>query len=113
MSRPLRIEFPGALYHLTSRGDGRDDIYLHDEDRLLFLSVLGQVCERFNWECHSYCLMTNHYHLMIETPDGNLSQGMRNSMTLDRRSYISSSIDKCLSLCVVMGVQFIFQNWAI
>ena len=77
MSRPLRIEFPGALYHLTSRGDGRDDIYLTDDDRALFLSVLGQVCERFNWECHSYCLMTNHYHLMIETPDGNLSQGMR------------------------------------
>ena len=77
MSRPLRIQFPGALYHLTSRGDGRDDIYLHDEDRLLFLSVLGQVCERFNWECHSYCLMAHHYHLMIETPDGNLSQGMR------------------------------------
>ena len=77
MSRPLRIEFPGALYHLTSRGDGRDDIYLTDDDRVLFLSVLGQACERFNWECHSYCLMTNHYHLMIETPDGNLSQGMR------------------------------------
>jgi putative transposase len=77
MSRPLRIEFPGALYHLTSRGDGRDDNYLTDDDRALFLSVLGQVCEHFNWECHSYCLMTNHYHLMIETPDGNLSQGMR------------------------------------
>jgi putative transposase len=77
MSRPLRIEFPGALYHLTSRGDGRSDIYLADDDRVLFLSVLGQVCERFNWECHSYCLMTNHYHLMIETPEGNLSQGMR------------------------------------
>jgi putative transposase len=53
MSRPLRIEFPGVLYHLTSRGVGRDDIYLTDDDRALFLSVLGQVCERFNWECHS------------------------------------------------------------
>jgi putative transposase len=62
---------------LTSRGDGRDDIYLTDDDRALFLSVLGQVCERFNWECHSHCLMTNHYHLMIEAPVGNLSQGMR------------------------------------
>jgi putative transposase len=48
MSRPLRIKFPGALNHLTSRGDGRDDIYLTDDDRALFLLVLGQVCERFN-----------------------------------------------------------------
>jgi putative transposase len=52
-------------------------LYLADDDRALFSSVLGLVCERFNRECHSSCLMTNHYHLMIETPDGNLSQGMR------------------------------------
>lgn len=77
MSRPLRIQFAGALYHLTSRGDGREAIYLDDSDRELFLSVLAQVCNHFNWVCHSYCLMTNHYHLLIETPDGNLSQGMR------------------------------------
>jgi putative transposase len=76
MSKPLRIEFPSALYHLGLRGNGRDNIYLTDDYRALFLSVLEQVCERFSWECHSYCLMTNHYHLMIETPDGNLSLGM-------------------------------------
>jgi putative transposase len=77
MSRPLRIEFAGALYHLTSRGDGREDIYLDDADRELFLQVLGQVCERFNWVCHAYCLMGNHYHLLVETREGNLAQGMR------------------------------------
>ena len=77
MARPVRIEFPGALYHITSRGDGREDIYLDDDDRLDFIEVLEQVCFRFNWVCHSYCLMTNHYHLLIETPEGNLSQGMR------------------------------------
>ena len=77
MARPLRIEFPNALYHVTSRGDGRDDIYLDDNDRNNFLAVLDQVYERCNWECHSDCLMTNHYHLLIETPEGNLSQGMR------------------------------------
>ena len=77
MSRPLRIEFSGALYHITSRGDGREDIYPGDEDRHLFLEVLGWVCERCNWVVHSYCLMDNHYHLLIETPDGNLSLGMR------------------------------------
>ncbi len=77
MARPLRIEFAGALYHVTSRGDGREDIYLDDEDRRIYLEVLRDVCERFNWVVHAYCLMTNHYHLLIETPDSNLSMGMR------------------------------------
>ncbi len=77
MARPLRLELAGALYHVTSRGDGPDDIYLSDEDRLAWLETLGQVCERFNWVCHAYCQMTNHYHLVVETPDANLSKGMR------------------------------------
>lgn len=77
MSRPLRIEFAGALYHVTSRGDGQEDIYLDDSDRELFLEVLGEVSERFNWTPHAYCLMGNHYHLLLETPDANLSKGMR------------------------------------
>jgi len=77
MARPLRIEFSGALYHVTSRGDGREDIYLDDEDRELFMLVLGEVCELFNWSVHSWCQMTNHYHLLVETPDSNLSKGMR------------------------------------
>ena len=77
MARPLRIELPGALYHVTSRGDGREDIYLGDADRRAFLTLLGEVCERFNWWGHAYCLMTNHCHLLVETPDGNLSKGMR------------------------------------
>jgi len=77
MTRPLRIEFAGALYHVTSRGNAQKDIYLNDEDRELCLGVLGEVCKRFNWVIHAYCLMSNHYHLLIETPDGNLSQGMR------------------------------------
>ncbi len=57
MARPLRIEFAGALYHVTSRGDGRDDIILADEDRALWLAVLGHVCERFDWVVHAYCQM--------------------------------------------------------
>jgi len=77
MTRPLRIEFSGALYHITSRGDGREDIYLDDVDRELFLAVFGEVCAQFNWLCHAYCLMSNHYHVLIETREGNLSQGMR------------------------------------
>lgn len=77
MTRPLRLEYHGALYHVTSRGDGREDIYLDDDDRASALAVLAEVVQRYNWLIHAYCLMTNHYHLLIETPDGNLAQGMR------------------------------------
>ncbi len=64
MARPLRIEYPGALYHVTARGNARADIYLDDGDRRLFLDLLGQAAERYTWLCHAYCLMDNHYHLL-------------------------------------------------
>ena len=75
MARPLRIEHDGALYHITSRGNERKAIFKDDGDRQLFLRILAQVTEHFHWICHGYCLMNNHYHLVIETPDGNLSKG--------------------------------------
>ncbi|MDF0665575.1 MAG: transposase [Nitrospira sp.] len=77
MARPLRLEYPGAVYHVTSRGNARQDIVLDDRDRTLFLDRLGHVIDRFGWRCHAYCLMDNHYHLLIETPQPNLSRGMR------------------------------------
>jgi putative transposase len=77
MSRPLRIELAGGLYHVTSRGDRREDIYSSDADRLQWLAILAEVCEQFNWRCHAWCQMTNHYHLVVETPEANLAQGMR------------------------------------
>jgi len=77
MSRALRVEFNGAFYHVTSRGNAQQDIYIESNDYLMFLDILGEVCQRYNWLIHSYCLMTNHYHLVIETPEGNLSLGMR------------------------------------
>jgi REP element-mobilizing transposase RayT len=77
MARPLRIEYPGALYHVTSRGNAKQAIYLSDSDYEDFLDVLCGVVRRYNWLIHAYCLMGNHYHLMVETPDGNLSAGMR------------------------------------
>lgn len=77
MARPLRVEYEGALYHITSRGNAQQDIYVDDEDRDSFLEVLAVVVDRFNWICHAYCLMSNHYHLLVETPDANLSRGMR------------------------------------
>jgi REP element-mobilizing transposase RayT len=64
MARPLRIEFAGALYHITSRGDRREDIYHDDSDREDWLEVLREVCSRHNWGIHGYCLMSNHYHLI-------------------------------------------------
>lgn len=67
MSRPLRIELAGGLYHVTSRGDRREAIYRDDQDRTDWLGVLGEVCSRFNWRCHAYCEMTNHYHVVVET----------------------------------------------
>jgi REP element-mobilizing transposase RayT len=77
MSRPIRIEFPDALYHVTSRGNRRETIFDDDEDRRMLLLELGQVVAEFNWRCYAWCLMDNHYHLLIQTPDSNLSQGMR------------------------------------
>jgi len=77
MARPLHIQFEGAVYHVTSRGNARQDIFIDDEDRGVFLSTLGEVVDRFRWICHAYCLMSNHYHLLIETPSPNLSRGMQ------------------------------------
>jgi putative transposase len=77
MTRPLRLEFSGALYHVTSRGDRKGEIYRDDVDRIAWLDTMRLVCARFNFVVHAYCQMTNHYHVLIETVEGNLSQGMR------------------------------------
>ena len=77
MTRPLRIEYAGAVYHITSRGNGRKPIFKDDKDRMALLNILDKVNDRYHWLCHAYCFMDNHYHLIIETPDGNLSKGMR------------------------------------
>ncbi len=77
MARPLRIEYPGAVYHITSRGNARQSIFEHFNDKKQFLSILEQVVLHCHWHCHAYCLMDNHYHLLIETIEPNLSVGMR------------------------------------
>jgi len=77
MARPLRLEFPGALYHVTARGDGRELIFLDTGDRQDFLERLAQEVEQQRWRCPAYCLMGNHYHLLLETPEPNLARGMR------------------------------------
>jgi len=77
MARPLRIEFAGALYHVTARGNAQADIFDDDADRQQFLSLLLNTVTRCDWYCHAYCLMDNHYHLLIETSTPSLSRGMK------------------------------------
>ncbi len=76
MARPLRVEFPGALYHVTARGNERRAVFRDDEDRRMLLATLAQACEDFGLRIHGYCLMPNHYHLLVETPRGNLSRAV-------------------------------------
>ena len=90
MTRPLRLEYPGAVYHVTARGNRQGDIFWDDAGRRAWLSILGLACERFNFSVHAYCQMTNHYHLLVETVDGGLGRGMRHlngvySQAINRR----------------------------
>lgn len=77
MARPIRIEFPDAVYHVTTRGEDGGNIFVDEQDRQIFLNVLEEVVRRTGWIVHAYVLMDNHYHLMVETPQPNLSRGMR------------------------------------
>ena len=97
MTRPLRIDFPGAVYHVTSRGNRRTAIFEDDTDASLFLKVLGEALQRFNAKVLAYCLMTNHYHLVIVTPQGGLSLLMRQingvySQTYNRRHGVTGHL---------------------
>ena len=76
MPRQVRIQYPGAIYHVMSRGNRRADIYLDDVDRQDFLKTLAEACQKTGWQVHAYCLMSNHYHLVLETPNANLVTGM-------------------------------------
>lgn len=77
MSRPLRLEFVGALYHITSRGNDRKNIFFEETDFELFINILSDVCHSYHCSVHAYCLMSNHYHLLLETSNPNLSKIMR------------------------------------
>ena len=77
MARPLRVEYPGAFYHITARGVAQQAIFFDDADREKLLSLLGQIHEGYGFIFHAYCLMDNHYHLEVETPEANLSRGIQ------------------------------------
>src|SRR5208283_4985061 len=77
MPRKLRMEYPGAIYHVINRGDRREDIFRDDADRTRFLEALGEARAKAGWHVLAYCLMPNHFHLVVETPQGNLVAGMK------------------------------------
>src|SRR5580765_1468109 len=72
----MRVQYPGAIYHVMNRGDRCEDIFLDDFDRQCFLKTLGEACQKTDWQVHAYCLMCNHFHLVVETPQANLVTGM-------------------------------------
>jgi REP element-mobilizing transposase RayT len=77
MPRKLRVEDAGAIYHVMNRGDRREPIFLDDLVRERFIQTLGEVCTKTGWQVHAYCLMANHFHLVVETPRANLVAGVR------------------------------------
>jgi REP element-mobilizing transposase RayT len=77
MARKLRIQYPGAIYHVMNRGDRREPIFKDEADHLGFLATLGETCVKTAWQVHAYCLMSNHFHLVVETPQANLVAGMK------------------------------------
>jgi REP element-mobilizing transposase RayT len=95
--RQLRIQYEGAIYHLMSRGDRREEIFRDDLDRKSFLQALGAACEKTGWQVHAYCLMGNHFHLVVETPRANLVEGMKwllgtYTMRFNRRHKLSGHL---------------------
>ena len=77
MARRLRVEYAGAIYHVVHRGNQRQNIFRDDRDRQMFLSTLAETCGKTGWQVHAYCLMRNHFHLVIETPQPNVVAGMK------------------------------------
>jgi REP element-mobilizing transposase RayT len=76
MPRKMRVQYAGAIYHVMSRGDRRENVFLDDVDRQDFLKTLAETCQKTGFQVHAYCLMPNHFHLVVETPDANLVAGM-------------------------------------
>jgi len=97
MARQLRIQYQGAIYHLMSRGDRREEIFRDDLDRKNFLETLGAACQKTGWQVHAYCLISNHFHLVVETPRANLVEGMKwllgtYTMRFNRRHKLSGHL---------------------
>src|SRR2546423_1383702 len=97
MPRKLRLECESPIYHVMNRGDRREPVFLDDEDRLLCLETLAEACRKTDWQIHAYCLMDNHFHLVVETPRANLVAGMKwllgtYTMGFNRRHRLSGHV---------------------
>src|SRR3954471_4345079 len=97
MARPLRIEFPGAVYHVTSRGDRLESIFVDDGDRQCLLDIVGQALSRFDAQALAYCLMSNHYHFVLHTRHANLSLLMRH---INRSHGVTEAMGSGLAFCL-------------
>ena len=105
MPRKLRLQYPGAMYHLMSRGDRRENIFLDDVDRQDFIKTLAEACQKTAWQVHAYCLMSNHSHLVVETPEPNLAPiafgaGGGNGLAAERLYHSAQSPAQALWSCV-------------
>jgi putative transposase len=98
VARKLRVQYPGAVYHVMNRGDHREPIFRSTKDREVFLQTLGQACEKTDWQIHAWCLMSNHFHLVIETPRANLVPGMKWLLTRAASSTASRAKSNFLSV---------------
>jgi len=102
VARQLRIQYEGAIYHLMNRGDRRWEILRDDLDRKRFLEALEAVCQKTGWQVHAYCLMSNHFHLVVETPRANLVEGMKwllgtYTMRFNRRHKLSGHLSPAVT----------------
>jgi len=107
MPRQIRIQYEGAIYHVLNRGDRREDIFLNDVDRQDFLKTLAEACQKTGWQVQAYCLMRNHFHLVVETPNANLVTGM--SWLLS--TYTSASTTGTCSLGMCSAVATRLCEW--
>ena len=117
MPGKLRIEYPDAMYYVMSRGDRREDIFLDDVDRHDFLKTLAEVCQKTGWQVHAYCLMANHYHLVLETPNANLVAGMawlQSTYTIrlnHRHKLIGHELDGVVDGVKTIDTSCLFCRW--
>ena len=112
MPRSLRKLEPGGIYHVTARGNRKQRIFLADEDRELFLKLLARITIPLRWFFHAYCLMENHYHLVIETPEANLSAGVQRLNGRYAQAFNSAAISfKAVSIRCRLRAMVTFSNW--
>lgn len=115
MARPLRIEYEGAIYHVMNRGDRRQGIFRRDADRVIFLETLASASAKTQWQVHAYCLMSNHFHLVLETPRANLVAGMK--WLLGTYTMRGAKRGRAVHMCRIAGVarpgviEFSLERW--